>query len=130
MLQCSAAVFLRSAVLLLLILSDAWCACCLCKCVQEAISKAVASAGRATDVATKKAMNYAQMAPRGGVQPYMFDDTGAKRHLLQNTAAYQRSDKMQMAGMAAQVGCECKFLPEAAGAIAWLARTLLRSYSV
>jgi hypothetical protein len=76
----------------------------ICNIVQEAISKAVASAGRTTDVATKKAMNYAHMAPRGGVQPYMFDDTGAKRHLLQNTAAYQRSDKMQMAGMAAQVG--------------------------
>jgi hypothetical protein len=46
--------------------------------LQEAISKAVASAGRTTDVATKKGMSYAHMAGRGGVQPYMFDDTGAK----------------------------------------------------
>jgi hypothetical protein len=70
--------------------------------VQEAISKAVASAGRTTGAATKKSLDYAQMANRGAVQPYMFDDTGAKRHLLQS---YQRSDQMQMAGMAAQVGC-------------------------
>jgi hypothetical protein len=47
--------------------------------MQEAISKAVASAGRTTGAATKKAVNYAQMANRGGTQPYMFDDTGARR---------------------------------------------------
>jgi hypothetical protein len=60
----------------------------------------------------------------------MFDDTGAKRHLLQSKAAYQRSDKMQMAGMAAQVGLKCSWSPEAAGAVAWLARTLVRRFSV
>jgi hypothetical protein len=51
-----------------------------CFPVQDAISKAVASAGRTTGVATRKGVDYAQMANRGGsVQPYMFDDTGAKR---------------------------------------------------
>ncbi|WIA14412.1 hypothetical protein OEZ85_002938 [Tetradesmus obliquus] len=67
---------------------------------QDAIGKAVASAGKNTAAATRKGVDYAQLAGRGGVQPYMFDDTGARRHLLQ--ASYQRSDKMQMAGMAAQ----------------------------
>jgi hypothetical protein len=74
-------------------------------CLQEAISRAVNSGGKTTTVATKKGVNYAQLANRGGVQPFMFDDTGAKRHLLQ--ASYQRSDRMQMAGMAAQVRGEC-----------------------
>jgi hypothetical protein len=36
------------------------------------------------------------------VQPFMFD-TGAKRRLQQTSASYQRSDRMQMAGMATQV---------------------------
>jgi hypothetical protein len=74
--------------------------------LQEAISRAVNSGGKTTTVATKKGVNYAQLANRGGVQPFMFDDTGAKRHLLQTQASYQRSDRMQMAGMAAQVRCE------------------------
>jgi hypothetical protein len=52
---------------------------CYCRFLQEAISKAVASAGRTTGAATKKGLDYAQMANRGAVQPYMFDDTGAKR---------------------------------------------------
>jgi hypothetical protein len=81
--------------------------------LQDAIGKAVASAGKTTGVATRKGVDYAQMANRGGsVQPYMFDDTGAKRHLL--NGGYQRSDKMQMAGMAAQVSWGCGFLGKAA----------------
>jgi hypothetical protein len=69
----------------------------------------VASGGRNTAAATRKSINYAKMA-NSVARPYMFDGEGddARRHLLQSTAAYQRSDKMQMAGMAAQVsvlGC-------------------------
>jgi hypothetical protein len=45
--------------------------------LQDAIGKAVASAGQKTIVATKKGIDYAQLANRGGVQPFMFD-TGAK----------------------------------------------------
>jgi hypothetical protein len=72
-------------------------------CLQDAIGKAVASAGQKTIVATKKGIDYAQLANRGGVQPFMFD-TGAKRRLQQNSASYQRSDRMQFAGLATQVG--------------------------
>jgi hypothetical protein len=75
--------------------------------LQEAIGKAVASAGQRTDVATRKGITFAQLANRGGVAPFMFD-TGAKRHLQQTSASYQRSDRMQMAGMAAQVGADAK----------------------
>jgi hypothetical protein len=46
--------------------------------LQEAISRAVFNGGKTTTVATKKGVDYAQLANRGGVQPFMFDDTGAK----------------------------------------------------
>jgi hypothetical protein len=71
--------------------------------LQDAIAKAVANGGRGTAAATRSSINYARMANSAGAQPYMFDE-GAKRHLLQTSASYQRSDRMQMAGMAAQVG--------------------------
>jgi hypothetical protein len=76
--------------------------------LQDAIAKAVASGGLNTAAATRKSINYAKMV-NSVVRPYMFDGEGydARRHLLQSTAAYQRSDKMQMAGMAAQVRCAC-----------------------
>jgi hypothetical protein len=69
--------------------------------LQDAIARVVANGARDTASATRKGINYAKMANTASA-PYMFDNTGAKRHLLQ--ASYQRSDRMQMAGMAAQVG--------------------------
>jgi hypothetical protein len=80
--------------------------------VQDAINKAVASAGKTTGVATKKAVNFAKLANRGGSMLTDFD-TGARRHLLQDNAAFQRSDRIQVANLAAEVGwgrsdCMCK----------------------
>jgi hypothetical protein len=46
--------------------------------VQDAINKAVASAGKTTGVATKKAVNFAKLANRGGSMLTNFD-TGARR---------------------------------------------------
>jgi hypothetical protein len=73
--------------------------------LQDAIAKVVANGARNTEGATRKSISYAKMA-NSAARPYMFDDEGARRHLLQSTAAYQRSDKMQMAGMAAQVSVQ------------------------
>jgi hypothetical protein len=82
---------------------------------QDVIAEVVANGGRDTATATRNSINYAKMANNVFARPSDFDleGNGARRHLLQDNAAFQRSDRIQVANLAAEVGwersdCMCK----------------------